>query len=72
MTIPGEQRSNRATGYRPLTLRLVGFKGIKDRLGRDDITLDLARLSGDAQLIALAGPNGRGKTTIMDNLQPLC
>ncbi len=32
----------------------------------------LERLAGDAQLIAIAGANGRGKTTLMDNLHPLC
>jgi exonuclease SbcC len=61
-----------AAGYRPLRLRLVGFKGIKDGLGRDEIELDLDALPADAQLVAIAGPNGRGKTTVMDNLHPLC
>ena len=34
------------------------------------LTLNLERLAGDAQLVALTGANGRGKTTILDNLQP--
>lgn len=59
-------------GYRPLSLTLKGFKGIRSGLGRDTITLDLEALVGDAQLVAIAGSNGRGKTTVMDNLHPLC
>lgn len=54
----------------PLSLTLKGFRGIRDGLGVPEITLDLERLVGDAQLIAVAGPNGCGKTTIMDNLTP--
>lgn len=56
----------------PLALTLTGFRGIRDGLGRDKLSLDIERLAGDAQLIAIAGANGRGKTTIMDNLHPLC
>lgn len=59
-------------GYQPLSLTLTGFKGIRSGLGRDTITLDLEALVGDAQLVAIAGSNGRGKTTVMDNLTPLC
>ena len=54
----------------PETLHLKGFAGIRAGLGRDELTLDLAQLVGDAQLVAFAGPNGIGKTTVMDNLQP--
>jgi len=54
----------------PLSLTLKGFRGIRDGLGLDEITLDLERLADGAQLIAIAGSNGRGKTTIMDSLQP--
>lgn len=54
----------------PLSLTLKGFRGIRDGLGLDVLSLDLERLAGDAQLVALAGPNGRGKTTILDNLHP--
>ena len=57
---------------RPLALTLKGFRGIRDGLGRDELALDLARLVGDAPLVALGGVNGRGKTTLMDNLHPLC
>lgn len=55
---------------RPLSLTLKGFRGIRDGLGRDELTLDLAELVGDAQLIALAGANGRGKTTLIDSMHP--
>src|SRR6218665_486700 len=54
----------------PLMLTLKGFRGIRDGLGFPQLTLDLERLAGDAQLIAIAGPNGSGKTTVMDNLTP--
>ena len=52
----------------PLKLTLKGFRGIRDGLGLEEITLDLECLAGDAELIAIAGANGSGKTTIMDNL----
>ena len=55
---------------RPLELTLKGFRGIRDGLGLEQLTLDVERLAGDAQLIAIAGANGRGKTTVMDNLHP--
>ena len=54
----------------PLSLTLKGFRGIRDGLGLDVLTLDLERLAGDAELVALSGANGRGKSTILDNLQP--
>jgi exonuclease SbcC len=54
----------------PLTLTLKGFRGIRDGLGRDMLTLDFERLADGAQLIAIAGANGRGKTTVMDNMHP--
>ncbi|WP_265304438.1 P-loop NTPase family protein [Verminephrobacter eiseniae] len=56
----------------PLLLTLKGFCGIRDGLGLDVLPLDLERLAGDAALVALAGSNGRGKSTILDNLHPLC
>lgn len=56
----------------PLSLTLNGFRGIRDGLGRDALTLNLERLAGGAKLVAIAGANGRGKTTVMDNLHPLC
>jgi exonuclease SbcC len=32
----------------------------------------LAGLVRNTQLVAIAGANGRGKSTVMDNLHPLC
>lgn len=55
---------------KPISLTLKGFRGIRDGLGRDVIDLDFEQLAGDAQLIAMVGRNGRGKTTIMDNMTP--
>jgi exonuclease SbcC len=55
---------------KPLLLTLKGFCGIRDGLRRETLTLDLVALVGDAQLVAIAGANGRGKTTIMDNMHP--
>ena len=54
----------------PLSLRLRGFRGIRDGLGREELTLDLERLADGAALVAIAGANGRGKSTVMDNLHP--
>ena len=52
----------------PISLMLKGFRGIRDGLARDGIELDLTILAGDAELLAIVGNNGRGKTTIMDNM----
>jgi exonuclease SbcC len=54
----------------PKTLRLKGFIGIKSGLGLDEIRLDVDKLVGDAQLISIVGANGKGKSTILDNLHP--
>ena len=54
----------------PLSLTLTGFKGIRDGLGRETITIDFAELARGAQLIAITGRNGRGKSTILDNMTP--
>lgn len=67
-----DRQQNPARGYRPLALTLTGFKGIRSGLGRDTITLDIEAMAGGATLVAIAGANGRGKTTVMDNLHPLC
>ena len=53
---------------RPLKLTLEGFVGVRDGMNRDRLVLDLTSLP--CGLIALTGPNGVGKTTIMDNLHP--
>lgn len=55
---------------KPLSLTLKGFRGIRDGLGRDELTLDFETLADGAQLIAIAGANGRGKSTVMDNATP--
>ncbi|MES2091228.1 MAG: DNA repair protein, partial [Pseudomonadota bacterium] len=54
----------------PLSLTLKGFRGIRDGLERDVLSLDFERLADGAELIAIAGANGRGKTTLMDNMHP--
>lgn len=51
----------------PLRLTLRNFIGIRSGLGLDEVTLDLTM---PGNLIALTGPNGCGKTTIIDNLTP--
>ena len=53
-----------------LSLTLKGFRGIRDGLRRDTLTLDFEALASDAALVAIAGSNGRGKTTLMDNMHP--
>ena len=54
---------------KPKKLVLKGFRGIRDGLGLDTYELDLEGL-GDARLVAIAGPNGKGKSTVLDNLHP--
>ena len=68
--IAGASEPTGRDGMKPLSLTLKGFRGIRDGLGRDELTLDFVSLVGDAQLVALAGMNGRGKTTVMDNMHP--
>lgn len=53
---------------RPIKLQLEGFLGFVTQ-GKQKISLDLSDL-GDAKVVALTGPNGVGKTTIMDNMHP--
>lgn len=50
-----------------IELKLKGFIGLQKGMGLDEITLPLADLAG---LVAFDGPNGRGKTTILENMQP--
>ena len=54
----------------PISLTLKGFRGIRDGLGRDELTLDFERLTGDARLVAIVGGNGRGKSTLMECMTP--
>jgi len=54
---------------KPLTLTLKNFHGIRSGMGRDEITVDFAKLAGPG-LVALVGANGSGKTTLLDNMYP--
>ena len=51
---------------RPELLRLKNSKGIFSGMGLTEYVLDLCNLP--LGLIAIAGPNGKGKTTVLDNL----
>ena len=62
---------SRARAMQPVRLTLKGFRGIRDGLGSDTLTLYFERLADGAQLIAIAGANGRGKTTVMEQHAPL-
>ena len=53
---------------RPHSLHLNGFVGIKAAMAQDQVTINCDQL-GDG-LIAVVGPNGSGKTTVLDNLHP--
>uniref|UniRef100_A0A6M3L938 Uncharacterized protein n=1 Tax=viral metagenome TaxID=1070528 RepID=A0A6M3L938_9ZZZZ len=48
-------------------VKLRGFIGIKKGMGLDEVSLDLSGVEG---LIAMDGPNGMGKTSVLENLQP--
>ena len=50
-----------------LNLRAKGFIGFKKGLNLDEVSIDLSGLAG---LVALDGPNGRGKTTRLELLSP--
>lgn len=65
-----ESSAELSAGYVPLHLTLKGFKGIRSGLGRDVLALDLEAICADATLVAFSGANGRGKSTIVDNLHP--
>lgn len=54
----------------PLYLELENFIGIYSGLGLENIKLDLRTLTEGKTLVALKGDNGKGKSTILDNLQP--
>lgn len=50
------------------SVRLRGFIGIKQGLGVDEVEVDLSGVSG---LVALSGPNGMGKSTLLEaGMQP--
>ncbi|SFV17821.1 hypothetical protein [Pseudoduganella namucuonensis] len=54
----------------PLKLTLTGFNGIRDGMGRESLVIDFERETGGAMLVALTGGNGRGKSTLLDNMTP--
>lgn len=54
----------------PHWIRLKNFTGIQAGLGRDEIVIDLDKLTDGAALVAIVGPNGAGKSTLLDNLTP--
>ncbi len=49
------------------SVKLRGFKGIKKGMGLDEIELDFRDVAG---MIAISGPTGIGKSTIIENLHP--
>lgn len=49
------------------SLKVRGAIGFKKGLGLDEVEVDFTGLSG---LVALAGQNGFGKTTLLENLSP--
>jgi exonuclease SbcC len=56
---------------KPISLHLRGSIGIRDGLGLEEISIDFTRFSPG--LICLVGPNGSGKTSILENIHPyLC
>jgi exonuclease SbcC len=48
-------------------VKIRGAIGIMKGQGVDEVSLDLSRLSG---LVGFEGPNGKGKSTILENLHP--
>lgn len=55
---------------KPLKLTLNGFSGIWKGMRRETFTLNLADISACKKIVAIVGPNGRGKTTLLENLHP--
>lgn len=53
---------------KPLSLKLIGFKGLRAGVGLEEIFIDFTKLPEG--LVAICGGNGMGKTTIMDNMHP--
>ena len=72
ITLEAEARASGQAGeglhIRIDRLRLRGAIGIWKGLGQDEIELDLNRF--DPGLIALIGENGRGKSTLIENMHP--
>jgi DNA repair exonuclease SbcCD ATPase subunit len=51
-------------------LRLKNYKGIKDGIGKNEITIDL-NTDKKNKVVMLFGKNGSGKTVILTNMHPL-
>lgn len=52
----------------PLKLTLRNFIGVKAGMDLDEITIDFTKYNG--RLILIKGENGKGKSTIMENMHP--
>ncbi|SER36626.1 AAA family ATPase [Giesbergeria anulus] len=55
---------------KPKKLKLKGFKGIASGRGKSEVEIDFTGINPEAKIVALAGPNGVGKSTIIDNMHP--
>lgn len=53
-----------------IKLILDHFKGIVSGRGKDRVEIDFSSLNTNAQLVAISGPNGSCKTTLIDNMHP--
>ncbi|GGC22966.1 DNA repair protein [Pseudoduganella buxea] len=51
-----------------ISLTLTGFNGVRDGMHRESIHLDFRALGGSPKLVAITGGNGRGKTTVLNNM----
>jgi DNA repair exonuclease SbcCD nuclease subunit len=63
-----EDNAPRGAHIRNDKLCLRGAEGIRKGLGLEEITIDFSQY--DEDLIALIGPNGTGKTTLIENMHP--
>ncbi|MBS3912836.1 MAG: SMC family ATPase [Hydrogenophaga sp.] len=56
---------------KPIKLTLTGFAGIASGRSKQTIEVDIDGMVPEhAKLVAIAGPNGTGKTTLIDNMHP--
>lgn len=55
---------------KPHKLQLIGFHGIQSAKGRDEFSINFNQIPNSARLVAITGPNGAAKTTIIDNMHP--
>lgn len=55
---------------KPKKQKLSGFKGIASGRGKSEVEIDFTSINPEARIVALAGPNGTGKSTIIDNMHP--